>query len=403
MNSMGVSITVSQLSNYISNLVKRESFLSNITIKGEISNAAKSGGNIFFNLKDDNASLRCIVFRNYHDEVVSHIENGRMIEATGSVSIYPLGSSYQLIVRHIAPSGDGKLYQDFLKLKKKLELEGLFDKEVKKAIPIIPSKIGIITSLNGAALRDILNVIKRRFPVVKLYLYPTAVQGINASQEIINAIKYFNKYKNVEFIVISRGGGSFEDLNEFNSESLVRAVYESELPIVSAIGHHVDTTITDYVSDIVAATPTEAAELITPDLNSLKYDLESAVTKLCEVFSRNLSNELNQLEFTKRELKYCNPFDKLNKRRTELGMYGTNLFNSFTNRINEYLNKLENTKTKLSIYDNSQLFERGYSLITHNEKIANSIKEIEINDTLTVLMKDGKLTCNVEAKEQLWR
>ncbi len=398
---MGVSITVSQLSNYISNLVKRDTFLSNITISGEVSNAAKSGGNIFFNLKDESASLKCIIFRNYHDDLVEFIENGRKIEAIGSITTYPQGSSYQLIVRDITPSGEGKLYLDFVKLKNILEKEGLFDQDLKKPIPSIPSKIGLITSLNGAALRDVLNVIKRRFPIVDIYLYTVSVQGITASQEIIDAIEYFNVSSDVEFIVITRGGGSFEDLNEFNNELLVRKIHKSKLPIVSAIGHHIDTTITDYVSDVVAATPTEAAEIITPDLNSLKMDLELRLKKLSELFERNINNELGQLEFIKRELKYRAPYEYLKYKQAELESIGNKLFTSFGNITKEHSNKLESISMKLANYDIGHLFERGYSVITHNNKTANSIIGIEIDDKVTIHMKDGRLTCNVEAKEQL--
>lgn len=396
---MSISITVSQLSNYISSLLKRESFLSNITVEGEVSNLARSGGNIFFNLKDEKASLRCIVFRNYSLNLTDKISDGQLIKATGSIATYALGSSYQLIVRDVETGGDGKLYLNFLKLKEKLQKEGIFEPSLKKTIPQIPSKIGLITSINGAALRDILNVIKRRYPICELYLYPASVQGVNAVPEIIEALNFFDNNNLVEFVIISRGGGSFEDLNEFNNEDLIRFIHKSKIPVVSAIGHHVDSTLTDFVSDIVAATPTESAELVAPDIQNLRGELDFLNQRLIKAIVSRISNEYNQYEYIEKELKFNSPLLKLENKKTELYIRLKDLTNLITRNIFIKKNNLETLYNKLKYYDNKQILDKGYSLTLFDEEIIDSIDKIKIGNKVDIYLKDGSFTAEVISKE----
>lgn len=396
---MSVSITVSQLSNYISSLIKRESFLSNITIEGEISNLARSGGNIFFNLKDEKASLRCIIFRNYSLNISDKLTEGQHVKATGSIATYPLGSSYQLIVRDVESGGEGKLYQNFLKLKDKLQKEGIFDTDKKKTIPGIPSKIGLITSLNGAALRDILNVIKRRYPICELYLYPASVQGSNSVTDVIEALNYFENNDLVEFVIITRGGGSFEDLNEFNNEDLIRYIYKSEIPVVSAIGHHIDSTLTDFVADIVAATPTESAELITPDILNLKNDLDLLNHRLIKSINTRIKSELNQYEYIEKELKFNSPLINLEKKRSELDDKLKDITNLMTKSMSIKLNKLDILYNKLKFFDSRQILESGYSLTLLDDEIIDSVSKIKIGNIVNISLKDGSFTAKVISKE----
>lgn len=396
---MSISITVSQLSNYISSLIKREAFLSNITIEGEVSNLAKSGGSIFFNLKDEKASLRCVVFRNYSIDLNDKISDGQLIKATGSIATYALGSSYQLIVRDIETSGDGKLYLNFLKLKDKLQKEGIFDSDIKKNIPRIPSRIGLITSLNGAALRDILNVIKRRYPICQLYLYPASVQGANAVKEIIQALDYFDNNDLVEFVIITRGGGSFEDLNEFNNEGLIRFIHKTDIPVVSAIGHHIDSTLTDFVADIVAATPTESAELIAPNIEVLRSELESLNQRLIKSLLLRVNNEYNQFEYIEKELKFNSPLINLERKRTELDGYLKDLVNLNTKNIYIKQNDLETLHNRLKFYDNKHILEKGYSLTLFDENIIDSIDKVKVGNKVNIYLKDGNFTAEVISKE----
>ncbi|MDO5719037.1 MAG: exodeoxyribonuclease VII large subunit [Tissierellia bacterium] len=396
------ALKVSQVSNYISNLIKRESILSNITIEGEVSNLSISGGNIFFNLKDEDASIRSIVFRNYVNEDIMNIKDGQKLKANGSINIYARGSYYQLIVKKIESSGEGDIYKDFINLKNSLEKEGLFDPKIKKEIKSIPSSIGIISSLNGAALRDILKILRRRYPICEIYIYPASVQGSKAVQEIIEGIELFDTdHPMVDFILISRGGGSFEDLNEFNNEKLIRAVYNANIPIISAVGHHVDTTLIDYVSDKFAATPSEAAEVLVPDINDMKNNLENLNEDLNKMISIRIKDELDQMDFLVRELKYNSPFNKLDSMLNYLDDQYYKLIKSVKDIFTAKENSLSHLNAKLNAYDNEKILERGYSIVKYKDNIINDAVDIEEGMLLEIILNNGKVSSRVESKEIL--
>lgn len=260
------ALDVTELNEYIKRLLNDDPILSNIKVRGEISNfKVHSSGNVYLSLKDENSKVNCMIHKNSFDKNLE-LEDGKKIIADGYISSYIRGGVYQLYIRKIEIEGEGELYREFIKLKNKLEKEGLFDYEYKKQIPTFPKNIGVITSPTGAVIKDIINVVKRRYPKINIKLYPVLVQGPRSKDNLVEALEFFNKNKNVDIIIIGRGGGSLEELWSFNEESVARAVFNSEIPVISAVGHETDFTICDFVSDMRAPTPSAAAEIATPNL-----------------------------------------------------------------------------------------------------------------------------------------
>lgn len=252
-------LKVSELNGYIKNIIDGDEMLANVYIKGEISNFKRHySGHLYFTLKDETSLIKCVMFKSYTNYLNFEPKDGMSVVILGSVSVFERDGVYQVYAKGMEPEGVGALYKAYEKLKAKLSEEGLFDEAHKKPIPILPRAIGVVTSKTGAVIRDIINVTTRRLPNVNIILYPAAVQGEGAAQTIVNGIKYFNKAKNVDTIIIGRGGGSLEDLWPFNEEITARAIYESEIPIISAVGHETDFTIADFVADLRAPTPSAA-------------------------------------------------------------------------------------------------------------------------------------------------
>ena len=268
------TLTVSEVNNYLKRIIDNDFILNNLSVKGEISNLKyHSSGHIYFSLKDEGGKINCVMFRSKAIMLKITLEEGMGVVIGGRASIYPQNGSIQLYCDTIEQEGRGELYIKFERLKEKLSKEGYFDDELKKEIPKLPSRVGIVTSPTGAAIRDIINVSRRRNSLVDLVLYPAKVQGIGAYMEVIDGIKYFNKTKSVDVIIIGRGGGSIEELWNFNEEELAKAIFKSKIPIISAVGHEVDFTISDFVSDVRAATPSQGAEIAVP----LQSDIEDTI------------------------------------------------------------------------------------------------------------------------------
>lgn len=297
------ALDISEANSYIKRILTNDPILYNLRVKGEISNfKVHSSGNVYLSLKDEKSKLNCIIFRSNYDKSLN-LDNGVKIIASGYISVYERDGAYQLYINEVEIEGIGNLYIEFNKLKEKLKKEGLFDTKYKKEIPKMPKSIGVVTSPTGAVIRDIINVTKRRFPKVDIKLYPVNVQGEKSAKDICEGIDFFNKIKNVDTIIVGRGGGSLEELWSFNEEIVAREIFKSKIPIISAVGHETDFTICDFVSDMRAPTPSAAAEIATPDLAEIYYRLDNIRNRM----NRSLNNQVI-LDNEKLE----NTFEKIN-------------------------------------------------------------------------------------------
>ena len=313
------SLTVRELTAYIKQLVDSDMLLSNLCVTGEISNFKHhSSGHMYFSLKDQDAVIRCVMFRTYNARMRFMPEEGMKVIVRGYVSVYAPGGTYQLYAEDMQPDGTGSLYLAFEQLKQKLEALGWFAQERKKPIPRLPRAIGIVTSPTGAVIRDMLNILQRRYPNIRVVIYPSAVQGIEAPAQLIRGIRYFNEAKNVDVIIIGRGGGSIEDLWPFNDEGLARAIYESSVPVISAVGHETDFSISDFVADLRAPTPSAAAELVVPEKTVLKERLMMYEKSLTSSLLLKLKRERERIAGLSSARSLTRPFERVDTLRQQL-------------------------------------------------------------------------------------
>ncbi|KTD35144.1 exodeoxyribonuclease VII large subunit [Legionella israelensis] len=429
--------TVSQLNRQVRNFLERD--IGEIHVEGEISNLMQpASGHFYFTLKDDQAQLRCVFFKNRHHYPAKKIVDGQHIVAKGKLSLYETRGDYQLIIDRITDTGLGKLHQQFEELKQKLSSEGLFENQRKKKPPLFPEYIGVITSLTGAAVRDILTTLTRRYPFAKILIFPSEVQGNQAYKQLINAIVRAEKDKRSDVLILARGGGSLEDLWAFNHELLARKIASCSIPIVSGVGHETDFTIADFVSDLRAATPTAAAESVAPDtlqlmkcFNQFHQQFYSTISKQMQHHELKL-NHLRQkiaspgrlifghwqtIDFLERRLRYS--FSKcIHHRQHQLQLYLSRLQNqnpkfivkhalARLNALNIKLgqcmqNKLNQLKQHLSVHLSTlhavsplATLERGYAIALHDKKVLFSSKQIVPGNIIDVQLSQGHLTCNV--------
>ena len=389
------ALDVSEANSYIKRILINDPILCNLKIKGEISNfKVHSSGNVYLSLKDQNSKINCVIFRNDYDRNLN-LENGTKVIASGYISVYERDGSYQLYIEHIEIAGVGNLYIEFNKLKEKLQKEGLFDYKYKKPIPKIPKSIGVVTSPTGAVIRDIINVIKRRYPKVHIKLYPVKVQGEGAKDEICEGIRFFNEIHKVDTIIIGRGGGSIEDLWAFNEEEVARCVFESKIPIISAVGHEIDFTICDFVSDMRAPTPSAAAEIATSDVDDLYFKLENIKSRM----NKSLTNIVN---YDEQKLKYT--FNRINTilndyiisdKIYDLDKIIEKLNNNIETKINKEEMNLKNLGSLLHNLSPLRTLDRGYSIINKEDVVVNSVLKVSENDEIEVVLSDGSLDCTV--------
>ena len=393
---MTEAITVSKLNNYIKQIFESEELLHNIPVVGEIFAVSCTRNVIYFSLKDDEASLPCVCFYpNYIDKLVE----GSKVIVTGSPSFYTRGGKLNFNVYQVEEYGLGKLYEEFLKMKAKLEAEGLFDEKHKKPIPKQINRIGVITSKEGAVLQDIKNVAWRRNPNVDIVLFNTRVQGIGAENEIATAIEKFSNYPLVDVIVVARGGGSLEDLAAYNTEIVARAVYNSPKPIVSAVGHEVDYTIIDFVSDLRAPTPSAAAEILTYDKNEKLLYLENLNSKFNKVAKDFLTEKeilINNCAFYLK-----NSFEKiLFNKSIQIDRISNKLNQSFEYFLKQKyydLGLIENTLKRINPYE---ILNKGYARIEQNNKFINSAKMLDAEEEINIIFKDGQIKAKAIKKEK---
>lgn len=388
---------VKEVSKYISNVLRRDSFLSNISVEGEVSNFKKSGGHSYFSIKDDEAMLKCVVFKTIPIAQSLNLTDGQKVVVTGTVMTYEKGSYYQILCKNVEEVGRGNLYEQFLALKEKLSKEGLFNSELKKPIPKFPKNIGVVTAKNGAAIRDILNTLRRRYRIANIYFYPAKVQGIGASDEIALGVKYLDSLDFIDTIIVGRGGGSFEDLNAFNDENLIRTIFNCKKPVISAVGHEIDTMLTDYVADKRAATPTAGAELSSVSMDEIKEFLNQAEKKLNKNILEEISAEKVQLEHFKKELEYYNPANRITTLKENLENLKKSLDEKIVSIFKYNKQLLDFKRQSLEIINPNSILDRGYSII-YNDKneIVKDIKTVNVGDSLKLKVSSGEIISDVK-------
>lgn len=392
--------TVSQLNAYIKNGFDSDMLLQNIWVKGEISNFKQHySGHMYMSLKDEGSVIRAVMFRGANTRLIFKPSDGMMVLARGRVSVFERDGQYQLYIDEMQPEGLGELYAAFEQLKEKLRKEGLFEESRKKTIPVFPEKIGVITSLTGAALQDILNILGRRYKLADVYIYPVLVQGAGASEEIANAIKFFNDTKGADVLIVGRGGGSIEDLWAFNEEVTARAIAGSVIPVISAVGHETDFTICDFVSDLRAPTPSAAAELAVPSAEEIKGFLRGAEERLKLALKARVDSEREKLNNLSSAFT-----EKAFKGRTDEARY---LIDNNSLKMENYITRILESKKadireKLAAVDALsplKVMLRGYSVALNTS--GNAIKSIkDVSQEIKVIVSDGTVRCNVlEIKE----
>ena len=385
-------LKVSELNGYIKNIIDGDEMLANVYIKGEISNFKRHySGHLYFTLKDETSLIKCVMFKSYTNYLNFEPKDGMSVVILGSVSVFERDGVYQVYAKGMEPEGVGALYKAYEKLKAKLSEEGLFDEAHKKPIPILPRAIGVVTSKTGAVIRDIINVTTRRLPNVNIILYPAAVQGEGAAQTIVNGIKYFNKAKNVDTIIIGRGGGSLEDLWPFNEEITARAIYESEIPIISAVGHETDFTIADFVADLRAPTPSAAGELAVPDVLEVRWKLENINKRLANSLRKKVENMRIKYDNLKNSRALKNPYDALRQKMIVCDNLYKNIENNFSLKVKDRHIKLVGFIGRLENLSPLKTMLRGYSIVENLDgKVIKSVNDLSKDDEISIRLNDGK-------------
>lgn len=387
-------LTVADLNKYIKEKIDNDERLNNVLIKGEISNFKNHyTGHMYFTLKDEKSLIKCVMFKTYTAHLSFIPKDGMKVVILGSVSVFERDGVYQIYAKAMKQDGLGSLYEAYEKLKLKLEDEGLFDASHKVKIPYMPKTIGVLTASTGAVIRDIINVSTRRNPNVHIRLYPVPVQGSTAAEQIVNGIKFMNENKLADVLIVGRGGGSLEDLWPFNEEIVARAIYESEIPIISAVGHETDFTIADFVADLRAPTPSAAAELAVQKIDDVKELLSNYQNRNKLALKKKL--QLMRLEYEKCMTKqvFTNPLQKINEQYMVLDMKVKKLQNSISNKIKEEKTKYVKSVAKLDALSPLKTLARGYSIVSlDNEKdkdVIISAKQLKRDDKINVKFADG--------------
>lgn len=387
-------LTVADLNKYIKEKIDNDERLNNVLIKGEISNFKNHyTGHMYFTLKDEKSLIKCVMFKTYTAHLSFIPKDGMKVVILGSVSVFERDGVYQIYAKAMKQDGLGSLYEAYEKLKLKLEEEGLFDASHKVKIPYMPKTIGVLTASTGAVIRDIINVSTRRNPNVHIRLYPVPVQGSTAAEQIANGIKFMNENKLADVLIVGRGGGSLEDLWPFNEEIVARAIYESEIPIISAVGHETDFTIADFVADLRAPTPSAAAELAVQKIDDVKELLSNYQNRNKLALKKKL--QLMRLEYEKCMTKqvFTNPLQKINEQYMVLDMKVKKLQNSISNKIKEEKTKYVKSVAKLDALSPLKTLARGYSIVSlDNEKdkdVIISAKQLKKDDKINVKFADG--------------
>ena len=392
-------LSVSQLNRYIKMNFDADENLANIFISGEISNFTNHyrTGHLYFTLKDDSAAVRAVMFNSSAKRLKFMPEDGMKVIARGRVSVYEASGQYQLYVDDMQPDGVGALNLAYEQLKEKLQKEGLFSEHHKKPLPPYPEKVGVITSPTGAAVRDIINVLGRRFPYAEIVFCPVLVQGEGAHLQLTDAVNLFNSERAADVIIIGSGGGSIDDLWEFNDEGLARAVYNSEIPVISAVGHETDFTICDFVADMRAPTPSAAAELAVPDANELQYALSTLKNRMFLNVSSGIADRRSRLEYLTSKGALKSPDEMLSNRSQRLDTAFSKMLSSYENRIGGKKVEFISAATALSKLDPMSVLMRGFAFVSDkNGKNVYSSQALAKGDKINVRFHDGSAVCEVK-------
>lgn len=395
-------LSITQLNEYIRARMDADPMLTQVAVRGEVSNyKLYPSGHHYFTLKDEGGALRCVLFKGNAVRLRFRVENGMKLIAMGRVSVYPRDGAYQLYCTALAMDGVGDLYAAFEQMKQKLAAQGLFDPAHKKPIPRYPGTIGIVTSSAGAAIHDMLRILGKRYPLTQVRLFPVRVQGAGASQEIAAAIRYANHYRLADVLIVGRGGGSMEDLWAFNEEPVAYAIYESAIPVISAVGHEPDVTIADYVADLRAATPSNAAELAVPDQDSLRQSLDSISSAMAGTLSRQLKAARQHWLVLSQSPVLRDPTVFLSQQGKSLDLLKNRLISAQNQGISGRKQAYIALVSKLDAMSPLKVLTRGYA-VTRKEtgEIIRSIRQAELGERISIRVSDGSLSATVMDKEE---
>ena len=394
-------LTVTELTSHIKGVLEHDPMLDGITVSGEISNyKTYPSGHHYFSLKDAESSVRCVMFRASAQRLRFRPENGMSVAVTGRIAVYPRDGAYQLYCTSLAPIGTGDLFAAFEQLKSRLASEGLFDPSHKKPIPRLPDRIAVITSPAGAAIRDILRILKARWPSSDVCILPVRVQGVEAPEEIAEAIRYANKWQVADVIITGRGGGSIEDLWAFNDERVARAIYASEIPVISAVGHEPDVTISDFVADLRAATPSNAAELAVPDRSEVREQLSNREIRLRRTMNSLLQRNRTMLNAYAQRRALTDPSGYLSLKRMDLDRAQRSLLTAGEKLVMERRHRMAASASALDAMSPLKVLARGYAVVCDESgTVVRSVADTNEGDALHVRVSDGSLKCIVDEKE----
>ena len=395
-------LSVTQINEYIRDKMDRDPLLTGLAVKGEISNyKLYPSGHHYFSLKDEGGTLRCVMFKGNALRLRFRPENGMKVIVMGKISVFPRDGAYQLYATAMAMDGIGALHAAFAQLKKKLAAQGLFDQEHKQPLPKYPGTIGIITSSAGAAVHDMLRILRKRYPLTKVRLFPVRVQGAEAPGEIAAAIGYANHFRLADLLIVGRGGGSIEDLWAFNDEQVAYAIYNSKIPVISAVGHEPDVTISDYVADLRAATPSNAAELAVPDQDALRQTLDSMSAAMIGSLQRQLKSARKHYEVLAQSPALRSPMGYLNQRRQTLELIKNRMIAAQNQSIHRKKQRYIMAVSKLDAMSPLKVLTRGYAMAQNGEgTVVRSVNQVTAGDQLMVSVSDGTIQATVnEIKE----
>ena len=399
---MGSVHSVGEVTKWIRNLIAGDPILRNVMVRGEISNfSTYRSGHAYFTLKDKDACLKCVMFSWEDRGLRFRPKDGMQVIAGGAVRVYEANGVYQLYVENLIPEGTGDLAAAFQQVKEKLAAEGLFDEARKKPLPKFPSKIGVVTSLSGAVLRDIYRVSKRRFPSVQLVLYPVQVQGETSAEEVAAGVRYFNETFPVDVLIVGRGGGSAEELWSFNTEEVVRAICASNIPVISAVGHETDYTLSDLAADVRAATPSQAAELAVPDARELLTQIEGLRARLSGARERWMNAKRMKLLLCLRRKAMATPRRILDRKRDWLKNASEAFSAGVRQAFHNKQQRLDLAMDRMELLNPIRILRRGYSIVEDTEeKLVRSTERIRTGDKITVILADGRVHADVRDVER---
>jgi len=391
-------LSVSGMTQYLRALLESDEILRDVWVEGEVSTLSRpSSGHIYFSIKDNSATLKCVIWKQNAMRIRSALDTGMAVEVHGYLSVYEAGGQYQLYVDAVRMAGEGLLFQEFMRLKAMLEAEGLFDPERKRAIPAFPKKIGMVTSPTGAALQDMLNTLRGRFPLAEVILAPTMVQGEEAPAKIVQAIRELNQRLDVDVIILARGGGSLEDLWAFNDERVVRAIASSRIPVVTGIGHETDTTLADYAADMRAPTPTGAAVLVTPNKADLLDGILGLQAELDDVIDRLIRQSRQTVLATQSKLNFLSPINRIRNNQQRLDEVALRLERVFNHSVRMVQSHLAGLDARLNTLNPLKVLQRGYAIVSDDQgRILSSVKGSKPGDAIHVLLSDGTLDAEVK-------